>query len=352
MVWLKSRLLDAVVEVEQQASEGDVRADAILTIRTSHSSNRVFVELRKEVTPKSVAELTGGPFRRMRSAIYDMPVLVVAPFLSRQAREALRAEDLCYLDLTGNALIRLKSPAVYIETEGAKKSPTRRPLGTQRAGLRGGHAARVIRTLVDVRPPYSVTELAQSTAIDAGNVSRILAALHDFGVIYRGHRGQVAEVDIKGTLDLWAENYSLMKTNKRSLFIAKGSLRSEFENLRDQASLLVTGSFAAPEETRVAAPMQLVMYARDIATTSKELGLLPSEEGANVVLLEAFDPVVWERSRLESDVRCAAISQVAIDCLTGSGRMPSEGASIVQWMLSRENQWRLASLELRQTRGS
>jgi hypothetical protein len=40
----------------------------------------------------------------------------------------------------------------------------------------------------------------------------------------------------------------------------------------------------------------------------------------------------------------AAASQVAVDCLTGNGRMPAEGEAIVRWMADNEDQGRLVSL--------
>ena len=41
----------------------------------------------------------------------------------------------------------------------------------------------------------------------------------------------------------------------------------------------------------------------------------------------------------------ASLAQVAIDCLTGFGRMPSEGEALIKWMQSNESQWRLTALK-------
>src|SRR5437016_6365542 len=50
----------------------------------------------------------------------------------------------------------------------------------------------------------------------------------------------------------------------------------------------------------------------------------PCRDGANVLLLEPFDEVVWERTRDEAGLIRVAVSQCAVDLLTGTGREPAE----------------------------
>ncbi len=53
-----------------------------------------------------------------------------------------------------------------------------------------------------------------------------------------------------------------------------------------------------------------------------------------------YDPTVYERTRTIDGVEHASIAQVAIDCLTGFQRMPSEGEALMKWMTQNEQQWR------------
>jgi len=108
---------------------------------------------------------------------------------------------------------------------------------------------------------------------------------------------------------------------------------------------LITGSFAAVRMAPVAAPSLLLAYGDDPMSLARELGLLPADEGANVVLLAPFDPVVWERSSRNDGLRYARPSQVAADCLSGTGRMPVEAEALLDWMLANERTWRWESLE-------
>ena len=74
------------------------------------------------------------------------------------------------------------------------------------------------------------------------------------------------------------------------------------------------------------------------------LKMIPADSGVNVAVLRPFDPVVWERTIEADGVAFVAPSQAAADCLTGNGRMPSEGEALLDWMCENEPQWRLSSL--------
>jgi hypothetical protein len=49
--------------------------------------------------------------------------------------------------------------------------------------------------------------------------------------------------------------------------------------------------------------------------------------GANVILAEPHDPVVFERTIMRDELRVVSPSQLAADLLTGPGREPSQGNS-------------------------
>jgi hypothetical protein len=97
----------------------------------------------------------------------------------------------------------------------------------------------------------------------------------------------------------------------------------------------VTGSFAAVRLSPVAAPALLAVYCGDVEAVAIALRLIPADQGSNVVLLRPFDRIVWEGTREEEGVRYVAPSQAAVDCLTGNGRLPAEGESLVEWLLAK-----------------
>jgi hypothetical protein len=81
-------------------------------------------------------------------------------------------------------------------------------------------------------------------------------------------------------------------------------------------------------------------YSDNPITAAEDLKLLPSDSGANVILLRPFDTVVWRRDIWIDDIRYVAPSQAAVDCLTGNGRMPAEGEALINWMTENESEWR------------
>lgn len=305
----------------------------------------VAVEAKRSFDPRAVGQLTAGLGPVIRSIAGNIPLLVVAPWISARTRELLSKEGINFLDLTGNVLIKLENPALFIRSAGATKNP--QPAARGQARFRGPKAARLIRLLVDVRPPYGVGELAAATGLAQGYVSRLLDTLDREALVERSRRGRVEDADPAGLLQRWAEYYDVLKSNTASLFLAPNGARQTLAQLAQRSDLppvAITGSFAAQRLAPVAAPALLLAYSDDADAVASSLRLLPADEGANIALLRAFDPVAWERSREEQGLRYVAPSQAAVDCLTGTGRMPAEGEAVLAWMSDHETRWRLPTL--------
>jgi hypothetical protein len=114
----------------------------------------------------------------------------------------------------------------------------------------------------------------------------------------------------------------------------------------------VSGSFAASGLISVAAPVVAVIYTDDAERLAKLARLLPTDTGADVVLAQPVDPVAFKRIRTDGDYPMVSIAQTAIDLLTGSARMPSEGDALLEWMRRHESAWRSSRLPIVSARGS
>lgn len=321
-------------------------ADAVIELRAPNGTFTTFaVEAKRSFSPRDVERLLAGLTRLLRTLAGNVPVLVVAPWLSPRSQELLDKEGVNFIDLTGNALVRLDNPAVYIKATGATRNPDPEPRG--RARVRGPKAARLVRLLADVRPPYGVREIASAAQLTPGYVSRLLDALDREALIERSPRGEVESVDVSALLRRWAESYDVLKTNEARRFIAPGGAAKAIQMLADESATVpvaITGSFAAVRLAPVAAPALLLAYCQDMPSIADGLDLLPADEGANVVLLRPFDRVVWDRTATEDGLTYVPPSQTAVDCLTGTGRMPAEGDALLKWMAANESNWRLNSL--------
>jgi hypothetical protein len=76
----------------------------------------------------------------------------------------------------------------------------------------------------------------------------------------------------------------------------------------------------------------------------RELGLLPTDEAADVVLLWPSNERVVDDPWTEDGIRFVNLPQLAVDCLGGSGRMPSEGEALIEWMQANAGDWQYPSL--------
>lgn len=328
------------------------RADAMITLRAMQNySPRIIVEAYRDFTPREVDRVFGGRADTMREASGGAAFLVIAPSLSERARSFLAKARINYLDLAGNVRIELTIPGLFIEKQAPTKSVRMRQ---SKLNLRGPKASRLVRLLLDVAPPYGVTDLARSARLNPGYVSRLLEYLEAQAILDRSSRGVVKTVEWQELLRVRSANYDLFKTNSASSFVAPAGPAAILERLRDAAdpAVILTGSFAIQEFVRIAPPSLLTVYLEnELSEPLKSASLLPADQGANVVILRPYDPSVVERPRraqlqtwLPLRVKTVAASQLALDSLSGSGRMPSEGEALIEWMAQNEALWRYESL--------
>lgn len=335
----------SVEAAELQPGQDQQWADARIDLKGPHGTmGAIVVEEKRSISPRDVLSQLSPKVRSARSMGAHLPLLVIAPWLSERTQALLEEAEINYLDLTGNALLRIDNPPFFLQTTGARRNPA--PAERPGAKLGGAKASRAIRLLLDVRPPYGVAEVAAATGLNRGYVSRLLDALYRDGLIEREPRGPVESVDVPALVRRWAKGYDVFRTNRADGFIATSGLERLLERLADDPDTpaAITGSFAASRLAPIASPALLLLYHDQPPLLAAELDLLPAEEGANVMILKPFDPVVFDRTGIEEGLRYAAPSQVAVDCLGGNGRMPAEGEALLEWMGAEESSWRRPSL--------
>ncbi len=318
--------------------------------------SQVFVAARTDLSPLRARSEFQAKVALMHSLIGSSAVLVVAPWLSPRTREALLELGYNYLDLTGNVSLRLSQSAVIVRLEGAKQNPdhsARRHVQQ----LRGAQAG-LVRFLVDATPPYRATELAGASGVSLSYISRLLDALEEETLITRAGRMVVA-VDWRQLIRARASQYELLKANPYVGTLAPSGpsrvlerLREKLPSLNHLGRLAVTGPFAVREVIPPATiGGQLMIYVPadprqngPLDQIAGALGLLRTETGADVLLLRPPNTVVFDRTRMVSRVPYVALSQLAIDCLSGTGRMPAEGDALLDYMDMYVSEWRARNL--------
>jgi hypothetical protein len=324
---------------------GDSGVDAVVEVRDPGGiSGLLAFQAKRHLRPREVDDVAARS-RLPRPGFRADGFVVVAPWLSQRSRDLLIGNGLGYLDLTGNVSLTLSRPGLVVRTTGADHDPD--PPQRGEVGLRGRAASRLVRLLADVAPPYSASSLAGAAGLSVPYVSRLLTVLDQEALVTRGARGLVTDVDWANLLRRRAETYRVFGSNVAHGYLADTGPREAFRKLAQAGVpyLALTGSFAATLHAPVAAPSLLALYVDDPAPTATALSLLPADQGADVLLLSPYDEVVCQRTRNVDGLTAVAPSQLALDCLTGNGRMPAEGEALLEWMGEHEDAWRTRDLD-------
>lgn len=323
------------VEIDRQPRRDDAR------LRLSAPDGRSATLI---VAAKAVVDARDVPAVKDRMGLDDDPDaaggLVVARYLSPRAREALTEAGMSYVDATGNIRVVVSNPVVFVLLRGANSDPWRSPERPTNS-LRGTPAARLVRALVDLRPPWKVRALAQAAGTSLGSTARTLDFLTREALVERDGSGTIVGVDWQALLERWAADYDLVRRRRAARLLAPRGVEAIEDDLRAWgAQYAISGSMAAARWAPYAEARLAVIYSPDVDALQAGLGLREVPSRPNVVLIEPDDDYVFERIVERDGLWLAAPSQVAVDLLTGPGRNPEEGRALIDWMTANEVAWR------------
>lgn len=228
--------------------------------------------------------------------------MVIAPYLSEQARALCREDGAGYLDFEGNAF--LSAGSVHIEREVATQ-----PKAEKRAlrSLFKPKSARILRTLLRAPGrPWRVLDLAEVAGVSAGHVSTIGNELKDRGWVEQTDDGLVL-ADPDSLLDAWAEDYELPPGQEQSFYThlhgaALDDALSSVLNTPSSGRLIFRSYSAADRIAPFARNANRYLYADEKAleTLSRQMRLSGAEKGGNVLVMvpdedgvfdDAFEPM-------------------------------------------------------------
>jgi hypothetical protein len=174
---------------------------------------------------RAIEQLSRGPQDVEEAG--GVPV-IVAPYLTEEARVVCREAGVGYFDLAGNA--GLDTPHIFIEI-GGKPNPEPRKKEVQT--LYEGRAERVVRTLLmDPERRWNMRDLASSAQVSLGLASMVTTSLANDGLVDKSHSG-MALVKPATLLDQWAETYTLRRSPFR-IYRATASVPDLEVRLLDQ----------------------------------------------------------------------------------------------------------------------
>lgn len=339
---LLDRLPDAwATEVHLDERFGHRRVDALVDISAPGGERAtLLVEAKPALVGKDVSQAVAQAWSHIDALGRPATPVLVSRYLSPSVQERLTASDVAYADATGNLRLTLDRPALFVRDIGERSDPWRGP-GRPRGDLKGRSAARIVRALVDFRPPYSLPELSLRSGASVGATYRMIDFLEREALVAREERGPIVAVEWRRLLLRWAEQFRTKAPPLRGCLEPRGldALIAKLKERGDK-SYVVTGSLAAAFFAPYAPPRLGVVYAEDPTDLVERLELRETERGANVLIGAPLDRVMLERSIEIDGLRVACPSQIAADLLVSPGRGPEEAEALMDWMETNESAWR------------
>jgi hypothetical protein len=244
-----------------------------------------------------------------------IPILVV-PYMSKAGAETAERRGLNWLDLSGNAHIRDEDLHIWIQGRPDRLRAVGRP-----SSPFAPKSARVTRTLLlDPARWWRQKDLADSTGLDDGNVSRIVRRLEDEDLLERRER-ELRPRDADLLLDAWAQDYRFDRHQVVLGHLSGGGMEVARDLDERLAHAEVTHAF-----TGLPAAWAMSGFARfrlssvyvvgDPHLVAEETEMRLGEKGANVQLLGPDDDGVFAGATEFDRLPCVAPVQAYLDLLS------------------------------------
>ena len=326
------RVLDGIFQIENLAKE---RA-------------RFAIEVKRSFEVRDLSQMVRQLEEARNKIEKSLEPMIVARYISKSAQDWLRANQVSYADATGNFMLTSPSTSTFLMSDSGAKSDPWRGAGRPRNTLKGDSAARVVRAILESRPPFSIPQMMSLAKTSSGVTYRVIDYLERENLLFAEKKmidGKtkriVTNVDWQKTLIAWSNDYSYQKDNSVQNYIEPRGIEEVLRKLKkvDPDEYVITGSVAANRLAPYAPSKQINLYARYPSELVKALDLRPVQSGANVQIASTSLDVVFERTTKSDGLSYASPCQVTVDLLSGSGRNPAEGEALIDWMIENKQDW-------------
>jgi len=249
------------VEPQPKGLDPNIRPDVAITMEFTGTTIALYGEIKTQVTRK-ILEETGRLLARSNVSKTDIRYVLICPFLSPENQKYCQENQIDFIDLCGNILIRMPGK-VFIQRLNQPnlfKTPQllRNPFG--------GVSSRVLRVLLnDPNRRWLVNDIYQELMgesltkgrekyfqISLSSISKTIDSLEE-SLLVRRDGMKILVPDPKQLLFRWAEKYQeRYKWMRRSSWLCKNpfgfDVKSSIKGLYDKfsdAELKITGSAAA-----------------------------------------------------------------------------------------------------------
>lgn len=311
---LPSLLADVLDEERVDLDQNEERRDrGVDALADDTRGRRWAIEIKSSSRPGQV-DRAAAQLEHLEDEGF-IPILVV-PFMSKAGAETADRRGLNWLDLSGNAHIR--DEGLYVRVQG---QPDRLRAAGRPSSPFASKSARITRTLLlDPARWWRQKDLADTTGLDDGNVSRIVRRLDDEALLQRRER-ELRPRDPGLLLDAWAQDYRFDRHQAVFGHLSGGGMeiaRELDERLVDATVVhAFTGLPAAWAMSHFATFRLTSVYVEgDPYSIAEGAEMRLGEKGANVQLLGPDDDGVFAGGKKFDGLPCVAPVQAYLDLLS------------------------------------
>ena len=309
------------IKVDVAPQRGGIRPDAIVTIKNEGKERQILVEAKTSAEPRYLRDaiVQLQQFLEKLSISYGV---ILAPSISERGRKICEENNVGYVDLAGNALV--KFDGIYIKTAAQQRAAKRRRGRTKT--LFAPVSTRLIRALLaEPKRAWKLKELAQTVHMSIGQAYKVKQELFNNEFIEFDQKKRLVLKDPSGLLNAWREVYSYENNAPRSLFSLDKipALEKRVKQYCDTKKIgyaltLFTGADRYAPFVRHS--MTAFYCAGDIEALQQELDLKPVDSGANVFLLTPYDEGIFYGLQEVEGYRVVSAVQLYLDLYGYGGR--------------------------------
>ncbi len=316
--WPNLKIERILQEVRTGTSD---RADAVAEVVLGRIRKEILLEVKSSGEPR-VAERAISQLRRLGRLRPGSYGVFAAPYISERSRELCKSEGIGFVDLAGDSYLRFASVLVDRVGEGSRSKEQR--------GLRSilaPKATRVVRALLrDPGKRATISGLAEACEMSPAGVYLVAELLESKGYVMREADRSIRVTEPARLLRDWAENWSMERNRiSRSFSFGQSSkgivadIAAASERLGIEYALTgIAGAYFVAPFVRSEEVWLYVKSGSD--RLAQALDLRPVSSGPNVVLLEPYDPGVFQGARSLAGANVVSDVQLYVDLLNFPGR--------------------------------
>ena len=304
------------------------------------------IELLTTATPKAITETINALKNAFaESSLQEIVPMIVAPYIGDKQAELLSNNNISWIDLSGNMLIKIP-PSIYIEKTGKpNKFPDTAPIKK----IYQGTSSLVSRALL-LKPEgfSSLNEIVdfineRNSKITTGTVSKVLKSLEEDLLINRT-KSNILVKQPEQLLENLTEGYAEYARSK-----TENKYKYEIENIDTLCKVLSNSGtdyaycgFYAARIKGFGMTDQITIFIKsidDIINISEDNQNLicPNEEFGQLTFIETKNPCVWFNVQGTSNERIVDDLEIYLEMVKDRPRGPKIADQLKQVILGKNN---------------